>query len=290
MKTNIILKSIILSLIISLAGTVYVSANPLNDNTLIPHVGKNARESYISFLYSDEHRAFAIGPGGAWAWKTGLNSPEQASQAAVEACQNYTQQTCIPYAINTSLVFDKQQWKRLWGPYKSPLEVAQSPFGNQRGQRFYNLKFTNGLGKEIVISDLLGKVVLVHFWGSWCPSCMNEYPSLYRMRKILKDKMGDDFEIVILQARESYQEAVKWVEKNRYTDMPLYDSGVKNDEDSLFTLASGEKIEDREIAKRFPSSFVLDKNGIVVFSHNGPVLNWLEYLPFFEDLSTHLKQ
>ena len=259
-------------------------ASKLNDSDLIPHVGKNARDSYISFLYADEHRAFAVGPGGAWAWKSGLNSPDQAAQAAVNACQNHTDQTCVPYAVNTSLVFDENKWNTLWGPYKTLSQVAKSPFGSKRGQRFYNLKFKNALGKEITISDLLGKVVFVHFWGSWCPSCMNEYPSLYRMRRILKEKMGDDVELIILQAREPYQDSVRWVEKNRYTDMPLYDSGVMNDEDDEFTLANGQKIKDREIASRFPSSFVLDRNGVVVFSHTGPVLNWLEYISFFEDV------
>lgn len=259
-------------------------ANKLNDSELIPHVGKNARESYINFLYADEHRAFAVGPGGAWAWKSGLDTPEQASQAAIQACEGYTDQACIPYAVNTTLLFDKEKWHSLWGPYKSSLEAARSSFGNQRGERFYNLKFKNALGKDVIISDLLGKVVFVHFWGSWCPSCMNEYPSLYRMRKILKEKLGDDVELIILQAREPYEKAVRWVENNRYTDMPLYDSGVKDDEDDQFTLASGNKIEDRKIANRFPSSFVLDRNGVVVFSHAGPVLNWLEYIPFFEDV------
>lgn len=278
---------ILIIIIIGLSSTHAVLASQLNDNSLIPHVGKNARESYISFLYADEHRAFAIGPGGAWAWKSGLNSASQASEAAVTACQSHTDQTCIPYAVNTSLVFDKNRWSQLWGPYKSPSEVAKSSFGAKRGQRFYNLKFSDALGKEVLISDLLGKIVLIHFWGSWCPSCMNEYPSLYRMRNILKEKMGDNFEIIILQAREPFESAVNWVEKNRYTDMPLYNSGVQNEDDSQFTLANGKKVEDREIAKRFPSSFVLDRNGIVLFAHNGPVLNWLEYLPFFDDSFKH---
>lgn len=275
-----------LLILVLLSLTQFSIASKLNDNALIPHVGKNARESYISFLYADEHRAFAVGPGGAWAWKSGLNSPEQASQAAVDACETYTDQSCLPYAVNTSLIFDENKWQSLWGPYKTPAQVAKSSFGNRKGNRFYNLKFKNALGKELVISDLLGKVVFVHFWGSWCPSCMNEYPSLYRMRKILKEKMGDDVELIILQAREPYEHAVRWVEKNHYTDMPLYDSGVKNDEDDQFTLANGEKIADRQIASRFPSSFVLDRNGIIVFSHTGPVLNWLEYIPFFEDVFT----
>jgi hypothetical protein len=28
---------------------------------------------------------------------------------------------------------------------------------------------------------------------------------------------------------------------------------------------------------------VLDKNGIVVFYHTGPVNNWMEYIEFFRD-------
>lgn len=277
------MKPILLLLLLLILPNI-TPASQLNDATLIPHVGKNARDSYVSFLYADKHRAFAVGPGGAWAWKSGMSSPRQAREAAVAACENYTDQTCIPYAVNTDLVFDKEQWHRLWGPYKTPRQVAKSAFGNKRGQRFYNLKFTNAFGKELVISDLLGKVVFVHFWGSWCPACMNEYPSLYRMRNILKEKMGDEVELIILQVREPFEKSVNWVEKNQYTDMPLYDSGVVNEDDNHFTLANGQKIEDRQIASRFPSSFVLDKNGIIVFSHIGPVFDWLEYISFFEDV------
>lgn len=265
-----------------------VGASKLNDPDLIPHVGNSARESYVSYLYSPQHKAFAVGPGGAWAWKSGLADAETAEQMTIEACQAFTRQRCIAYAVNDKLVFDDSVWRGLWGPYKTTAEVAKTEFGNYEGTRFYNLRFYDAKGYPRSISDFKGQVIFVHFWGSWCPSCMNEFPSLHRLYKKLNDELGDDnFEMVILQVREPYDVSEKWIKLNRYADMPLYNSGVTSEEDEELTLANGEKIGDRSIAKRFPSSFILDKHGVVVFSHEGPVFDWMEYLPFFHDVNNN---
>jgi hypothetical protein len=86
---------------------------------------------------------------------------------------------------------------------------------------------------------------------------------------------------VILQAREPFNESVRWAKKNGFEDVKLYDSGAKSLSDTAFLLADGSRIEDREVAKTFPTSIVLDKNGVVVFYHRGPVNNWMEYIEFF---------
>ena len=57
--------------------------------------------------------------------------------------------------------------------------------------------------------------------------------------------------------------------------------------DAPTALADGQRIEDRNIARVFPSSYVLDRNGIVLFSNFGPVDDWLEYLPFFAHAARH---
>jgi thiol-disulfide isomerase/thioredoxin len=261
-----------------------VSAEPsVSDVDAIPHVGKRARESYIDFLYADPHKAFAIGPGGAWAWQAGKASPEEAEQAAIEYCERHSQQKCVAYAVNNKLVFDSKQWPTLWGPYLSKSEAAKVHVGNRVGQRFYNLAFKDENGKRKTIADLRGKVVFIHFWGSWCPSCMIEFPSLVRLQKKLNQELGKQVEIVILQAREPFSESVRWAKKNGFENVTLYDSGAKSLSDTAFLLADGSRIEDREVAKTFPTSIVLDKNGIVVFYHRGPVNNWMEYIEFFRD-------
>jgi len=261
-----------------------VSAEPtVSDVDAIPHVGKRARESYVDYLYADPHKAFAIGPGGAWAWQAGKASPQEAEQMAIEYCQRYSQQKCVAYAINDKLVFDSQQWPTLWGPYLSKEQAAQAPIGNRVGQRFYNMAFKDENGKRKTIADVRGKVVFIHFWGSWCPSCMIEFPSLVRLQKQLNEELGKQVELVILQAREPFSESIKWARKNGFEDVKLYDSGAKSLSDTAFLLADGSWIEDRDVAKTFPTSIVLDKNGIVVFYHTGPVNNWMEYIEFFRD-------
>jgi cytochrome c biogenesis protein CcmG, thiol:disulfide interchange protein DsbE len=38
-------------------------------------------------------------------------------------------------------------------------------------------------GKPIHLSDLRGKVVVLNFWGSWCPPCIEETPALNRLQQ-----------------------------------------------------------------------------------------------------------
>ena len=41
-------------------------------------------------------------------------------------------------------------------------------------------------GKSISIEDFRGKPVLLHFWATWCGSCIKEMPSLSRLDKDFK--------------------------------------------------------------------------------------------------------
>ena len=43
-------------------------------------------------------------------------------------------------------------------------------------------------GKTQRLTDYRGKWVLVNFWGTWCPPCLNEIPELVSLHQAHKDK------------------------------------------------------------------------------------------------------
>jgi thiol-disulfide isomerase/thioredoxin len=40
----------------------------------------------------------------------------------------------------------------------------------------------------VKLSDFRGQVVVLNFWATWCPPCVEETPSLVQMQQRLKDK------------------------------------------------------------------------------------------------------
>ena len=258
------------------------SAFEQKDRENIPHVSNKAKESFLQYQYASDHKAFAIAPGGAWYWVTEAVSEEQAEQQVLENCQANTQQKCVLYALNNQIVFDKKRWPGLWGPYADTLTASKATKGIKVGQRFPDLTWFDAKGKKMALSDQKGKIVFLHFWGSWCPPCLREFPSLKNLHTELKKQYSKDVEMVMLQLREPFDESMKWVNRYGFSSMPVYDSGVKNDETTTLSLKDGSQIKDRSIARVFPSTYVIGRNGLVLFSHNGPVSDWLDYIDFLE--------
>ncbi|MBS4098329.1 MAG: TlpA family protein disulfide reductase [Sulfuricella sp.] len=266
-----------------LASTSAQAASPsLTDAQAIPHVGEAARETYVGgFLQADLHRAFAIAPGGAWGWAAEQVSADTALAVALDACGKHSEIPCVPYAVDEQRVFDAVSWATLWGPYKNRSQAAQAPTGKKRGMRFPDLAFADANGKPFKLAALRGKAVVVHFWGSWCNPCKRELPDLQKLVAQLKG--SQDIAFILLPVRESTAAARRWLAAQQL-DLPLYDSGLKGSEDEYLKLAGGGKIRDRDIAMVFPTTYVLDKHGMVVFSHAGPLENWLQYAPFLHDV------
>ena len=56
--------------------------------------------------------------------------------------------------------------------------------------------------RTVKLSDYRGQVVVLNFWASWCPPCIEETPSLVQMQARLKDKG-----IIVLAVSEDADEA-----------------------------------------------------------------------------------
>lgn len=269
-----------LSVLLTLGGPV--GAAKVTDVDAVPHLDGRGKEGYRQFLATLPPRAFAIAPGGAWGYATEAATTEMAEQEALANCQANTRQRCQLYARDDRVVLQQRNWVRAWGPYKSAAEAARATVGTQLGARFPDIVFADAGGKRQKLSDLRGKAVVLHFWGSWCPPCQREMPDLARLAG--NAGQSRDIRFVFLQVRESFATARAWA--NRIgKNLPLYDSGMQQGNDSQFRLADGGRLADRAIAMAFPTTYVIDRHGIVVFAHTGPVSGWDQYLPFLRDVA-----
>jgi thiol-disulfide isomerase/thioredoxin len=58
----------------------------------------------------------------------------------------------------------------------------------QAGQKAPQLALKDLRGRDLRLSDYLGKVVLVNFWATWCPPCRAEVPDLVKMQREYKGR------------------------------------------------------------------------------------------------------
>ncbi len=64
-------------------------------------------------------------------------------------------------------------------------------------------------GETISLGDYRGKVVLVDFWASWCPPCLESLPAYERIRR----ELGPDvFEVIAINVDEKTEDGLRFLE------------------------------------------------------------------------------
>ena len=102
-------------------------------------------------------------------------------------------------------------------------------------------------GRQVSLAELRGKVVMVHFWATWCPPCVEELPTL---AKLQQDLTGADFAMLAVSVDEGGGEAVTaFLRKNRLS-VPV----LLNPDRSIANLYGTFK---------FPETYLVDREGIV---------------------------
>lgn len=254
-------------------------AGGLGDGAAIPHVTAAGQAGYRTFADAPGHRAFAIAPGGVWAWVSDSAAPETAELEALDACRQHTEQPCHLYAVNDQVVFDESAWLSSWDLHGDP---QAAPVGLRQGDRFPDMALTAPDGQPVTLSDLRGKPVFLHFWGSWCPPCQAEFADIQKFYNALADENVVTFALV--QGRESIAKSQRWAAKHGIT-MGLYDSGAQGSGDKLFRMADGSTLNDRRLVTTYPTTYILDANGLIVFYIAGPAERWSQYAPLIRHLA-----
>ncbi|MGC1483756.1 MAG: TlpA disulfide reductase family protein [Candidatus Acidiferrum sp.] len=104
-------------------------------------------------------------------------------------------------------------------------------------------------GKPAHLSDLRGKVVVLNFWGTWCPPCIEETPSLNRLQKYIASRNG----VVLGIAADEDQAVYEQFLRDQGVTFPTYRDPATKEQHSPIAQSYG--------TVKFPETYIIDRNG-----------------------------
>ena len=109
----------------------------------------------------------------------------------------------------------------------------------------FTLKDNNG--KDLALSSLRGKHVVLDFWGSWCGWCIKGFPEMKKYYEKYKDRL----EILGIDCNDKEE---KWLDAIKKNELPW--KHVFNPKDSELTT--------KYAIQGFPTKIILDPNGKIL--------------------------
>lgn len=129
--------------------------------------------------------------------------------------------------------------------------------GENEGLKYKAFDFTvyNQEGEQVKLSDFFGKPIIINFWATWCPYCVQEMP----LFEEYYNKYKDDIHFLMVDSvdgqRETREKAEKYIKDNGYTFPVYYDLDL----DATITYE----------AYSLPTSIFIDKDGYLTAYHPG---------------------
>jgi cytochrome c biogenesis protein CcmG/thiol:disulfide interchange protein DsbE len=123
----------------------------------------------------------------------------------------------------------------------------------QAGDSAPSFSVTTLDGRTVSKDDFGGKLLVLNFWATWCPPCIEEFPSLNTLAAQLKQQG-----VVVLGLSIDKNEAAykAFVQKNQPEFL------VSRDPDANIPTAYG--------TFKWPETYVIDRSGKVVQKYIGP--------------------
>ena len=116
--------------------------------------------------------------------------------------------------------------------------------GAKKGQRAPEIEEKDFQGNPVKLSDYRGNVVMVSFWGTWCPPCVEETPEHVALRRELHAR---GFEILAVNSGDGEKTIGRFVEEHGIEYPVLIDTGT----------ASSYQV------RGYPTNLIVDRAGVI---------------------------
>jgi peroxiredoxin len=127
--------------------------------------------------------------------------------------------------------------------------------------------------RSATLSEFRGKIVVLNFWASWCPPCVEELPSLVQLQKQLQDK---NVTVIGISVDEDPNDYHKFLKDHGVDFLTVREGGNKTGTGVLSPTAN------QYGTFKIPETYIIDRKGIIRRKFIGPV-DWsqteiVEYL------------
>ena len=134
----------------------------------------------------------------------------------------------------------------------SGLDTQLKPYHGQVQPRPFTL--TDAEGSIFKVGDFKHKVTVINFWATWCPPCVEEIPSLNRLKQAMQ---GKPFELISINYAETPQHIRNFMRKVA-VDFPV------------LVDPTGELAGQWNVVA-FPSTFVIGPDGKIRYGANAAI-------------------
>ena len=133
------------------------------------------------------------------------------------------------------------------------MKRAMNHFGNGAAPAFAFQAVSEG---AVPTTATPGKILMIDFFGTWCPPCIEELPEIARVRAGLQDRRDIEFVVVATNSGGDTPERLRSFGRRQHLTLPLaFDEGGKAH--AAFGLSG------------FPGIVVIDRTGRVRLTRQG---------------------
>lgn len=117
-----------------------------------------------------------------------------------------------------------------------------------------DVRFRTLEGDSVSLSDYRGRVVVLNFWGTWCPPCRREIPHLVDLHDAIESRGGT---VIGIAVDSGTPQDIRDFARDFGVDYPVW-------------ISTTPVVVDRFPVMGFPTTLLIDRGGVVRKKFLGP--------------------